>query len=130
MAQVQTPTESLINDDPLQHETMALTNNLENKPSTQNDLLWAVDRTANDWKSIDFSDANYLLDQFQQFRDIQMVSSEYRADALDGMAVISAFLVAFACNDLMQLESNSFDNSILFIIYTVFQMTIVSIGFL
>ena len=123
MADVHSPTTMI--SDVEEH----LVTSVETEVHAGKNLLWNPDRNYNHWMSIDFSDTNYLLDQFKKFRDVQMKSSEYRADALDGMAVISAFLVAFACNDLMSLQGDSFDKLSLFTIYATFLMTTVTTDF-
>ena len=111
MSHVQTPT-ILIIDERGQLVTPESTQPKSYRDE-ERDLLWEPVRDFSDWRAMDWSDPNYILDQFNEFRDVQMVSSEYRADALDGISIISAFLVALACNDLISLESDSFLSYIL-----------------
>mmetsp|Transcript_49002 Transcript_49002/g.78282 ORF Transcript_49002/g.78282 Transcript_49002/m.78282 type:complete len:196 (-) Transcript_49002:141-728(-) len=57
-----------------------------------------------------------------------MESSLNKSAVLDGLSIITAFLVAFAFSDMSQLDKTSFDHQVLFIFYSISLMFTITTG--
>lgn len=68
------------------------------------------------------------LKQYETARVIQIESAGNKANVLDGLSIMTAFLVAFAYSDMSQLDQTSFKSSILFILYSITLMVTITTG--
>ena len=91
------------------------------------EILYKMNGASN-FKDLISDDDNNAMEQYKMARKIQMESSSNKANVLDGLSIITAFLIAFAYSDMSQLDPENFKSSLLFILYATSLMMAITIG--